>query len=163
MVSEETPGGDAVDRFSVCVGGDTADDVECPAGTSEDIWPAGRWVPVEQDVTEYFTTRDGFTNSTLLFIVQTNETLVTNFAMDNVQLELCLAGGERVIVPIDAPSSMLMGDEEGPGSYSLDRVLDARVPALRRAPGVPVTEFTDFWAQDPLRWLTDTLIGPIDR
>lgn len=131
MVSEETAGAGAEDDvFGVCVGGNTDTDVECIARASEDTWPRGSWIAVEQDVTDYFVVRDNFDTSTLLFIAQTNATLTTNFAMDNVELEICLTGGERIIVPLDGVSTF-----DGPSApYRIGDELSESVPALRSAP-----------------------------
>ncbi len=131
MITDETPRtGEEVDIFGVCFGGNTATDVECVARATEDTWPEGTWIAVEQDVTDFVVLRDGFTTVTPLFIGQSNSTLTTNYSMDNVELEICLAGGERMIVPID--SAVLAAPESPP--YSLGNVLSAPMPAFRQHP-----------------------------
>lgn len=130
MNTDETPGsGEETDIFGVCFGGDSPTDVECVARATEDTWPEGRWIAVEQDVTDFVVLREGFSRSTPLFIGQSNATLTTNFAMDDVELEVCFTGGERLLIPIDVGA--VRGGSQAP--YRLGDALDAPLAPFRRA------------------------------
>jgi len=130
MITDETAGaGEETDLLAVCLGGDSPSDIKCVARASEDTWPPAAWVPVSQDMTEAFYPAPGFTNSRLVFVGQSNDTLITNYALDNVSLEICTVGGALMSIPLTVDGDARVADEgKAPPRYdvgALERAIDS--------------------------------------
>lgn len=142
ILTDEVPNGQPDDLFGVGVLNET-NDLDVALGISEESFAPNTWQQIaDQDITEYFLERAGYPTGTLAWISESSASEVTNFLLDDVELEVCTTSGERFVLPLSAPQSGDAGSAAplrvSPGSFARALLRDAD---LREGdgPGTPLS------------------------